>query len=74
MRSKSSTLVNLQAGYKITEQLRASIDILNLFNNSVSDIDYYYASQLPSEAAPVNDIHTHPAEPRALRVTLKLTL
>jgi outer membrane receptor protein involved in Fe transport len=74
VRSKSSTLLNLQAGYKITQQLRASIDILNLFNASVSDIDYYYASQLPGEAAPVNDIHTHPAEPRAVRVTLKLIL
>ena len=74
VRSKSSTLVNLQAGYKITQQLRASIDILNLFNTRVSDIDYYYASRLPGEAAAVNDIHTHPAEPRAVRVTLKLNL
>lgn len=74
VRSKSSTLVNLQAGYKITQQLRASFDILNLFNTRVSDIDYYYASRLPGEAAPVNDIHTHPAEPRAFRVTLRLTL
>jgi len=33
----------------------------------VSDIDYYYESQLPGEAAPVADIHTHPGEMRTLR-------
>ncbi len=70
VRSKPSTLVNLQAGYKINKQLRASIDILNLLDTRVSDIDYYYASQLPGETAPVNDVHTHPAEPRTLRFTL----
>ena len=74
VRSKSSTLVNLQAGYKFSQKLHASIDILNLFNSRVSDIDYYYASQLPRESAPVNDIHTHPAEPRAVRLTLRMTL
>ncbi len=73
VRSKSSTLVNLQLGYKFTRQLRATLDILNLLNAVVSDIDYYYASQLPGEAAPVNDIHSHPAEPRTLRITLKMS-
>ena len=73
VRSKSSTLVNLQVGYKINTQLRASIDILNLLNTQVSDIDYYYASRLPGEAAPVNDIHSHPAEPRTLRLTLRMS-
>jgi hypothetical protein len=74
VRSKSSTLVNLDVGYKITPQLRTSFDILNLLNTTVSDIDYYYASRLPGEAAAVNDIHTHPAEPRTVRVTLRWAL
>ncbi len=74
VRSNSSTLVNLQAGYRVSKPVKISMEILNLFNRQVSDIDYYYASRLPGEAAPVNDIHTHPAEPRTLRVTLKLTL
>jgi outer membrane receptor protein involved in Fe transport len=74
VRSKSSTLANLQVGYKINAQLRASIDILNLLNTKVSDIDYYYASRLIGEPAPVNDLHTHPAEPRALRVSIRLAL
>jgi outer membrane cobalamin receptor len=74
VRSKSSTLANLQLGYGISTQLRASIDILNIFNTSVSDIDYYYASQLKGETSPLNDVHSHPAEPRAVRMTLRLTL
>ncbi len=73
VRSKSSTLVNLMAGYRVSKPIKVSVEILNLFNEQVSDIDYYYASQLRSETTPVNDIHSHPAEPRALRVTLRIT-
>lgn len=74
VRSKPSTLVNLLAGYRVSRQLKVSVEVLNLFNRQVSDIDYYYASQLPGETSPVNDVHTHPAEPRTARVTLRLTL
>ncbi len=72
VRSPSSTLVNLRAGYRADRQLRLSLDVLNLFNRKVSDIDYYYASQLRNETAPVNDLHTHPAEPRSFRLSLRL--
>ena len=71
VRSPSSTLVNMQVGYAASAQTRVRLDMLNLFNRKVSDIDYFYASQLRGEAAPVNDIHTHPAEPRTLRLTLR---
>jgi len=54
--------------------MKLSLDILNLFNDKVSDIDYYYASQLSGEAAPVNDIHTHPSEPRTYRLSLRVGL
>ncbi len=71
--SESTTMVNMQLGYKLSKQLRATLDILNLLDSGTSDIDYYYASQLAGEAAPVNDIHTHPAEPRTLRLAMRLT-
>lgn len=73
VRSKSSTLVNMQVGYRISKPVKVSMEILNLFNERVSDIDYFYASQLPGEAAPVSDMHTHPAEPRAVRMTIKIS-
>lgn len=74
VRSKSSMLVNMLVGYRITQRVRLNVEVLNLLDTQVSDIDYYYESQLTSEAAPVSDIHTHPAEPRALRVSLKVAL
>lgn len=72
VRSPSSTLINLEVGYRFDRRTKVTLDVLNAFNAKVSDIDYYYASQLRGEAVAVNDIHTHPAEPRTLRLTLRL--
>jgi len=64
-------LATLRAGYKINAKTRISIDVFNLFNRQASDIDYYYASRLQGEAAGgLNDIHFHPVEPRAARLTV----
>jgi hypothetical protein len=39
--------------------------------HKVSDIDYFYTSRLPGEpAGGVDDIHTHPAEPREFRLSI----
>ncbi len=72
VRSPSSLLVNLRASYQAGVKQKWSLDLLNLFNRKASDIDYYYASQLKNETAPVNDIHSHPAEPRTVRLSLRL--
>ena len=49
----------------------AQLDIFNLLNARVSDIDYFYTSRLRGEpAAGIDDVHTHPAEPRAFRVSV----
>jgi len=74
VRSRSSFLVNLKAGYRISPRFRASVEVLNLFDREVSDIDYYYESRLRSEPDPVADIHTHPSEPRTIRFTVTLAL
>jgi hypothetical protein len=70
MRSASSTLVNAKVGYALAPNVKITAELLNLLGREVSDIDYYYGSRLPGEASPANDIHTHPAEPRTLRVGL----
>ena len=49
-----------------------TFDVFNLFDREVNDIEYFHESQLPGEAAPVADRHVHPAEPRAVRLTLRL--
>ncbi|HEY6863102.1 MAG TPA: TonB-dependent receptor [Burkholderiales bacterium] len=70
VRSPSSTLVSLRTSYRIDPRFRINFDVLNLLNRKVDDIDYFYASQLRNESAPVNDIHFHPAEPRSFRIAL----
>jgi outer membrane receptor protein involved in Fe transport len=68
VRSDAATLVNLQAGYRITDRWSVALDIFNVFDSDVSDIDYFYASRLSGEPEDgIDDIHTHPAEPRSFR-------
>jgi len=71
VRSKPTTLLNLQGGYEIAKNVKLSVDLFNVLNAEVSDIDYYFESRLPGEPLEgVNDIHFHPAVPRTARVGL----
>jgi len=71
VRSNPSTIVNLRAGYAFDEQWSLAVDVFNLFDARPSDIDYYYTSRLPGEPAEgVDDVHTHPAESRAVRAQI----
>jgi hypothetical protein len=73
VRSKATSLVNLEAGYRIAKGARLAIDVFNLLDVKDSDIDYFYASRLPGEpAAGIPDVHFHPALPRTARVTLSV--
>jgi outer membrane receptor protein involved in Fe transport len=67
VRSSATTLLNLEAGYQFTANVKASLEVLNAFDRKANDITYYYESQLPGEAAPSEDIHFHPVEPRTVR-------
>lgn len=71
--SDPTTLVNLEVGYHITKSVQLSAALYNVFDSSDNDITYFYESQLPGEAEPVNDIHFHPVEPRTFRLTLRAT-
>ncbi len=71
MQSKATSLVSLEAGYKLARNLRLAVDVFNVLDAKDSDIDYYYPSRLPGEPAPgVDDIHFHPAIPRTARINL----
>lgn len=70
-RSRSTTVFNAQAGYRLDENFTLSVDALNLFDSRSNDITYFYESQLPGESEPVADIHFHPLEPRQFRLTLR---
>ncbi len=70
VRSSSTTLAYARVGYRFSPALKLDVDVFNLFNRKDNDIEYFYASRLPGEAAAVDDRHIHPVEPRTLRVTL----
>ena len=71
IRSKATSLVNLEAGYKLSRSVRLAVDVFNVFDAEHSDIDYFYASRLPGEpAGGIEDLHLHPTLPRTARVTL----
>lgn len=76
VQSDSSMIFNARVGYKFgfnpVKDWRLLVDFFNVFDTKTADIDYYYVSRLPGEPpAGVNDIHTHPADPLEIRVTLK---
>jgi outer membrane receptor protein involved in Fe transport len=71
VRSEPTSLVNLDLGYRFSPTVQLRADMFNLFDAKASDIDYFYTSRLPGEPADgVDDIHTHPALPRTVRVAL----
>jgi hypothetical protein len=73
VRSRATSLMNLDGGYRLTNNLRLTGEFFNLLNAADSDVDYYYASRLPGEPAEgINDIHFHPTIPRTVRVRLVL--
>jgi hypothetical protein len=72
VRSRSSLTTNLRVSRKLWAKAELTVDVFNLLDRKLNDIEYFYESQLPGEAAPVADKHVHPAEPRTVRVTLKM--
>ena len=70
VRSKSTATLNGRIGYRVSPKVKLELEGFNLTNRQNSAIDYYYASQLKTEAAPVSDIHFHPIETRSFRLTL----
>lgn len=74
VRSQSSLTTNLRVSRRLGSRAELTLDVFNLLDRKVNDIQYFYESQLPGEAAPVADRHIHPAEPRTLRATLRVAL
>jgi hypothetical protein len=69
--SLSSLIFNARAGYRFDNGLKLQLDMLNLFDAQTNQIEYYYLSRLPGEPiGGIADRHIHPAEPRAIRLTL----
>jgi len=73
VRSLPTSLVNAQTGYRLSRRASLVLDAFNLLDARDSDVDYFYRSRLPGEPPDgIDDVHTHPALPRAVRLTLAL--
>ncbi|MEX2131457.1 MAG: TonB-dependent receptor, partial [Pseudohongiellaceae bacterium] len=70
VKSDATLLVNLETSYQINPRWSISLEVLNLFDSDDFDITYFYESQLANEPDPVEDIHFHPVEPRAFRLSI----
>jgi len=71
VRSRASTTVNARASWRLAPRYLLSIDVFNIADARASDIDYYYASRVPGEpTGGIADVHTHPLEPRSVRLSL----
>jgi len=71
VRSASTSLLNLEAGYRLSRSVRLAVDVFNLLNARHSDVDYFYASRLPGEpTGGVDDVHFHATLPRTARLNV----
>jgi hypothetical protein len=71
VRSGRTSVLNALVGVQVARNLRVMMDAFNLTNSKVSDIDYFYTSRLSGEPDEgVDDLHTHPALPRSVRVSV----
>ena len=66
-------MANLALGW-VSDRWRIQLDVLNLFDSDDHDVDYFYASRLPSEPIDgIEDIHYHVFEPRQFRLHVRYT-
>ncbi|HXS24299.1 MAG TPA: TonB-dependent receptor [Gemmatimonadales bacterium] len=71
VRAVPTTLLNGELGYRLASGIELQLSVLNILNARDNDIQYFYASRLPTEpASGIGDVHFHPVEPRQLRVSL----
>jgi outer membrane receptor protein involved in Fe transport len=71
IRSRATSLVNLEGGYRITPAVRLALDVFNLLDAKDSDVEYFYTSRLPGEpSSSIDDVHFHPTLPPSARLSL----
>lgn len=73
VRSASSLSTNLRISRQLSREMDVSVDVLNLADRRYNDISYLYVSRLRGETGGVRDVHLHPAEPRTIRLTTRIT-
>jgi hypothetical protein len=71
VRKPSATVVNAQIALPVQQNMERKRRGLQSLRQESSNIDYFYTSRLRAGSDEgVDDIHTHPNEPRAVRFTV----
>jgi hypothetical protein len=71
--SSPFTLADLRVAFRLAPRFDVLLDMFNLTDRRANDIEYFYRSRLAGEpAAGVDDRHLHPAEPRTVRLSLRV--
>jgi hypothetical protein len=70
VRSNPTITINGRLGYRLSKDTRLELMGFNLTDRSDPAVQYYYVSQLKTEANPEADLHFHPLEPRSFRMAL----
>lgn len=71
VRSLSSLTTNLRVTRALGKGAELTLDVFNLLDRKVNDIQYFYESR-PAGLAAAEGRHVHPAEPRSVRLTLRV--
>ncbi|ACT48811.1 TonB-dependent receptor [Methylotenera mobilis] len=80
LKSKAFWSTNMKLGYRYDKHIQFSIDVLNIFNSTANDIEYFGASCSRVEGAGcgggagIDGRLIHPLEPRSVRLGLRLSL
>ena len=69
-KSDPFNVVNFGLGYKKGDW-KYGFSVLNLFNSDDQDIAYYYESRISNSVNSRKDIHSHPIEPRTVRLSMR---
>ena len=67
---EDSTLINFGISRRIGN-VTLGLDVLNLLDAKDDDVAFLFESQLAGEANPVEDVHFHPVEERAFKLSLQ---
>jgi hypothetical protein len=74
VRSPASSTWNARVTRRLSPRYTLKVDVFNLTNARASDIDYFYTSRLPGEPLEgIDDLHTHPLQPRTVRASITAT-
>lgn len=71
VRSGTRAPISARLGYAFADGLSVRFDAYNILNERSNQIDYFYASRMSGEAAPLDDRHSHPTEPRSVRLVVR---